>query len=186
MTIKKYHGDRKKYLSLLLEADPCEEMLDRYLSNGFFLTAQADGDTAGVACIVPVENVHNGVGGWELKNISVAPRFQRQGVGSALIAAAEGCLPKGTPFWVGTADGSVAALAFYFVKQANKSKEEVPVTRSYTTHDSSQPRKYDPAEIKDRDSRRRLEQLDSFLRNGVIDKKEYAVLRARYQREASE
>ena len=113
MTIKKYHGDRKKYLSLLLEADPCEEMLDRYLSNGFFLTAQADGDTAGVACIVPVENVHNGVGGWELKNISVAPRFQRQGVGSALIAAAEGCLPKGTPFWVGTADGSVAALAFY-------------------------------------------------------------------------
>ena len=113
MTIKKYHGDRKKYLPLLLEADPCEEMLDRYLGNGFFLTAQADGDTAGVACIVPVENVHNGVGGWELKNISVAPCFQRQGVGSALIAAAEGCLPKGTPFWVGTADGSVAALAFY-------------------------------------------------------------------------
>ena len=80
----------------------------------------------------------------------------------------------------------IAALAFYFVKQANKPKEETPVTRGYTTHDSSQPRKYDPAEIKDRDSRRRLEQLDSFLRNGVIDKKEYAVLRARYQREASE
>lgn len=80
----------------------------------------------------------------------------------------------------------VAALAFYFVKQANKSKEEVPVTRGYTTRESSQPRKYDPAEIKDRDSRRRLEQLDSFLRNGVIDKKEYAVLRAKYQREAGE
>ena len=80
----------------------------------------------------------------------------------------------------------VAVLVIYFVKQANKPKEEAPVTRSYTTHDSSQPRKYDPAEIKDRDSRRRLEQLDSFLRNGVIDKKEYAVLRARYQREASE
>ena len=80
----------------------------------------------------------------------------------------------------------IAALTFYFVKQANKPKEEAPVTRSYTTHDNSQPRKYDPAEIKDRDSRRRLEQLDSFLRNGVIDKKEYAVLRARYQREASE
>ena len=80
----------------------------------------------------------------------------------------------------------IAALAFYFVKKANKPKEEAPVTRSYTTHESSQPRKYDPAEIKDRDSRRRLEQLDSFLRNGVIDKKEYAVLRARYQREAGE
>ena len=80
----------------------------------------------------------------------------------------------------------VAVLVIYFVKQANKPKEEAPVTRGYTTHESSQPRKYDPAEIQDRDSRRRLEQLDSFLRNGVIDKKEYAVLRARYQREASE
>ena len=80
----------------------------------------------------------------------------------------------------------IAALAFYFVKKANKPKEEAPVTRSYTTHESSQPRKHDPAEIKDRDSRRRMEQLDSFLRNGVIDKKEYAVLRAKYQREASE
>ena len=80
----------------------------------------------------------------------------------------------------------IAALTFYFVKQANKPKEEVPVTRGYTTHENSQPRKYDPAEIKDRDSRRRLDQLDSFLRNGVIDKKEYAVLRAKYQREAGE
>ena len=80
----------------------------------------------------------------------------------------------------------VAVLVIYFVKQANKPKEEAPVTRGYTTPESSQPRKYDPAEIQDRDSRRRLEQLDSFLRNGVIDKKEYAVLRARYQREAGE
>ena len=31
-----------------------------------------------------------------------------------------------------------------------------------------------------------MEQLDSFLRNGVIDKKEYAVLRDKYQREAGE
>ena len=80
----------------------------------------------------------------------------------------------------------VAALVIYFVKQANKSKEETTVTRGYTTHDNSQPRKYDPAEIKDRDSRRRLEQLDSFLRNGIIDKREYAVLRAKYQRELGE
>ena len=80
----------------------------------------------------------------------------------------------------------VGMLGFYFARKAKAAKTEETVTRSYTTHDSSQPRKYDPAEIKDRDSRRRLEQLDSFLRNGVIDKKEYAVLRARYQREAGE
>ena len=79
----------------------------------------------------------------------------------------------------------VAVLVIYFVKQANKPREE-RAAHSYTTHENSQPRKYDPAEIQDRDSRRRLEQLDSFLRNGVIDKKEYAVLRAKYQREAGE
>lgn len=80
----------------------------------------------------------------------------------------------------------VAALAIFFMKKANKPREEAAVTRNYTTHDSSQPRKYDPAEIKDRDSRRRLEQLDSFLKNGIIDKKEYAALRAKYQRELGE
>ena len=79
----------------------------------------------------------------------------------------------------------VGMLGIYFARKAKAAKEHT-VTRSYTTHESSQPRKYDPAEIKDRDSRRRLEQLDSFLRNGVIDKKEYAVLRAKYQREAGE
>lgn len=80
----------------------------------------------------------------------------------------------------------VAILGFYFAKKAKAAKTEETASRSYTTHESSQPRKYDPAEIKDRDSRRRMEQLDSFLRNGVIDKKEYAVLRAKYQREAGE
>lgn len=38
-----------------------------------------------------------------------------------------------------------------------------------------------PAVITGQDTRRRLEQLDSFLENGIIDKKEYAVLKKRYQ-----
>ena len=80
----------------------------------------------------------------------------------------------------------VAVLVIYFVKQANKPKEETSTTRGYTTHESSQPRKYDSAEVQNRDDRRRLDQLDSFLRNGIIDKREYAVLRAKYQRELSE
>lgn len=79
----------------------------------------------------------------------------------------------------------VAALAIYFVKKANKPREE-DAARAYTTHETVQSRKYDPAEIQDRDSRRRLEQLDSFLKNGIIDKKEYVVLRAKYLRELDE
>ena len=105
----------------------------------------------------------------------VAMGFLNDGTGSVIAVAAVVLVAAG-----------VAMLGFYFARKAKAAKTEETVTRSYTTHDSSQPRKYDPAEIKDRDSRRRLEQLDSFLRNGVIDKKEYAVLRAKYQREAAE
>ena len=105
----------------------------------------------------------------------VAMGFLNDGTGSFIAVAAVVLVAAG-----------VAMLGFYFARKAKAAKTEETVTRNYTTHESSQPRKYDPAEIKDRDSRRRLEQLDSFLRNGVIDKKEYAVLRARYQREASE
>ena len=104
----------------------------------------------------------------------VAMGFLNDGSGSVIAVAAVILVAAG-----------VGILGFYFARKAKAAKEDT-VTRSYTTHESSQPRKYDPAEIKDRDSRRRLEQLDSFLRNGVIDKKEYAVLRAKYQREAGE
>ena len=105
----------------------------------------------------------------------VAMGFLNDGTGSVIAVAAVVLVAAG-----------VAMLGFYFARKAKAAKTEETVTRSYTTHESSQPRKYDPAEIKDRDSRRRMEQLDSFLRNGVIDKKEYAVLRAKYQREAGE
>ena len=105
----------------------------------------------------------------------VAMGFLNDGTGSVIAVAAVVLVAAG-----------VAMLGFYFARKAKAAKTEETVTRSYTTHESSQPRKYDPAEIKDRDSRRRLEQLDSFLRTGVIDKKEYAVLRAKYQREAGE
>jgi hypothetical protein len=44
-----------------------------------------------------------------------------------------------------------------------------------------QQKSYTPQEIQDRDEQRRMEQLNSFLKNGLIDKKEYLVLKARYE-----
>jgi hypothetical protein len=44
-----------------------------------------------------------------------------------------------------------------------------------------QQRSYSVQEVQDRDEQRRREQLDSFLKNGIIDKKEYQVLKARYE-----
>jgi hypothetical protein len=44
-----------------------------------------------------------------------------------------------------------------------------------------QQKSYSVQEVQDRDEQRRREQLDSFLKNGIIDKKEYMVLKARYE-----
>ena len=60
MNIVEITADKKKYLPLLLLADEQESMIDRYLDEG-----------AGVL---------------ELKNIAVDPRFQRRGLGRALVA----------------------------------------------------------------------------------------------------
>lgn len=54
--------------------------------------------------------------------------------------------------------------------------------RSNPGRQSFRPRTYNPQEMRDLDNVRRLRQLDSFLENGLIDKKEYAVLRAKYER----
>ena len=78
----------------------------------------------------------------------------------------------------------VVYLGFYFGKKYLKNKQEgtaVP-RRSNTSHQSFKPRAYNPEEMRDLDNVRRLRQLDSFLENGLIDKKEYNVLRAKYER----
>lgn len=77
----------------------------------------------------------------------------------------------------------IGALVFHFVKKAFASKAgSGGVNRGFSNHENYQPRKYDSSGVCDRDAQRRLEQLDSFLANGIIDKKEYAELKARYQR----
>jgi len=48
-----------------------------------------------------------------------------------------------------------------------------------------QQRSYDPELNRQRDMQRRMEQLDSFLKNGIIDKEEYLILKDRYQKQSS-
>lgn len=79
----------------------------------------------------------------------------------------------------------VVYLGFYFGKKYLKNKQEGSAPRprrSYTSHQNFKPRAYNPEEMRDLDNVRRLRQLDSFLENGLIDKKEYNVLRAKYER----
>lgn len=80
---------------------------------------------------------------------------------------------------------ALAYLAFRLGKKyiSGRQKESTPrPKRSYTSHQNFKPKAYNPEQMRDLDNMRRLRQLDSFLENGLIDKKEYAVLRGKYER----
>ena len=80
MEIRNIKTNKKQYQRLLLLADEQEDMIDRYLQRGVMYVLEDDGVKA--ACVVTDE----GDGILELKNIAVAPDFQRKGYGRALVA----------------------------------------------------------------------------------------------------
>ena len=79
MEIRNIKTNKKQYQRLLLLADEQEDMVDRYLQRGVMYVLEDDGVKA--ACVVTDEG--NGI--LELKNIAVAPDFQRKGYGRALV-----------------------------------------------------------------------------------------------------
>lgn len=72
--------DKRKYMELLLLGDEQESMIDRYIDRGQMF-ALMDGDTVYAVCIVTDE----GGGELEIKNIAVAPQYQRRGIGKRFI-----------------------------------------------------------------------------------------------------
>ena len=79
MEIRNIKTNKKQYLRLLMLADEQEDMIDRYLERGVMYVLEDDGVKA--ECVVTDEG--NGI--LELKNIAVAPDFQRKGYGRALV-----------------------------------------------------------------------------------------------------
>ena len=72
----KVTGDKKTYLPLLLDADPCEAMIDRYLEESDMFVLEKDGKVIGEAVV-------DGKG--EIKNLAVLPEYQGKGYGSRLM-----------------------------------------------------------------------------------------------------
>ena len=106
--IKEITQEKKQVLELLLLADPSQEMVERYLEKGILLVYEERGEKIGEIVLYPVAP-----GEWEIKNIAVAPKAQKRGIGRLLLQAAQSrCLP-GDRLIVGTADISRGAVRFY-------------------------------------------------------------------------
>lgn len=80
--LRKQETDKKQYLGLLLLGDEQESMIDRYLERGemFVMFAADTSNPIGVAVITDEGN-----GVCELKNIAIAPMYQRKGYGKKIL-----------------------------------------------------------------------------------------------------
>ena len=107
MEIVEVKTGKKDYLPLLLLADEQEEMIDRYLDRGTMYVLVENGVRA--ECVVTDE----GGGVLELKNLAVAPAYQRMGYGRALVEfVAETYRGRYSLLRVGTGD-SPLTVPFY-------------------------------------------------------------------------
>ena len=79
MHIVQVTEQKKRYLPLLLLADPQEDMIDRYLEQGD-LYVLLDPDVCCVSVVLPLAGDM-----CELKNLAVAEPCQRRGYGSAMV-----------------------------------------------------------------------------------------------------
>ena len=101
----KVTGDKKAYLHLLLDADPCEAMVDRYLEEGDMFILERDGKVIGEAVI-------DGKG--EIKNLAVLPEYQGKLYGMYILSFLAGYYKnRFSCLWVGTSEGGVGYYERY-------------------------------------------------------------------------
>ena len=79
-TIKEIKSNKKEYLSLLLFADPCEEMIDLYLDKGEVYVLKDENKTICQAVVVKISNTE-----CELKNIATDEEYQMKGYAKKLV-----------------------------------------------------------------------------------------------------
>ena len=106
LEIRRIAAGKRAYLPLLLEADPSEAMIERYLDAGELYVMVANGQTAGVAVVVSRKD-----GAFELKNLAIEAKLRGRGYGTELVKhVVRLCAPRGRQLYVGT---SPANVAFY-------------------------------------------------------------------------
>lgn len=80
-TIRIIQEGKRRYLPLLLEADPCEAMIERYLDRGTLYVLEDGGRPLAAAVMVALDD-----GRCELKNIATDPAARGRGLASLLLA----------------------------------------------------------------------------------------------------
>lgn len=96
--IRKITTGKDAYMSLLLEADPSERMINSYLEEGELYALTANGKTASVAVITLRPD-----GKWELRNLATAPELRDRGYAGQLIRyLLKLYAPRGDRMYVGT------------------------------------------------------------------------------------
>ncbi len=72
--------EKRKYYPFLLDADPSETMIEKYLKKGEMFAFEEAGITVGVIVMFPLSGTD-----CELKNMAVLPERQQQGIGRWMI-----------------------------------------------------------------------------------------------------
>ena len=107
--INKEKNDKKQYINLLLEADPSEKMIEKYLKDGDLFVLRYKDD---VACIAVVTKLDNDT--VELKNIVTKEEFRGKGYAKKMIKyLADNYKQRYKKMLVGTTENNIP----FYVKQ---------------------------------------------------------------------
>lgn len=107
--IKKEKENKEKYMNLLLEADPSEEIIKQYLPNGELFVLRYNDE---VVCVAVVTRVDDNI--CELKNIAVEEKYRSKGYAKKMIKyLSDNCKQKYTKMIVGTTENNIP----FYVKQ---------------------------------------------------------------------
>lgn len=93
----------ERYLPLLLEADPSEQMMERYIHDGDIYICEEESKCICIAVVVR----QNG-GGCELKNLATAWPYRKQGYAGRMLSYLFDEYTDCGYMLVGTSDGGVA------------------------------------------------------------------------------
>lgn len=109
VVIRKERENKEQYMSLLLEADPCEKIIKRYLLNGDLFVLTYKNEVACVAVVVKLDEKT-----CELKNIATEEKYRGKGYAKKMIKyLCDNYKQKYNKMIVGTTENNIP----FYVKQ---------------------------------------------------------------------